>query len=102
MIWLLREPTSSGDGLVVALLESAPSAIGSTPAVAGLVVRTIGPPPPEASGSGGTTMLVVSDIALTSDCSCIACVPPVASLHEASSLMRLNCGMLGAIDAPAA
>ena len=44
MIWLFFEPTSSGAGLVVALVDSAPSAIGMTPAVAGVVVRTMGLP----------------------------------------------------------
>ena len=95
MIWLFFEPTSSGVGLVVALVDCAPSAIGMTPAVAGVVVRTIGPPVPALSGSGGTTMLLVSVIELTSEISCRSWRTPLASSHHAFSVTRLNCATRG-------
>src|SRR4249919_873924 len=96
MIWLPDWPTSSGTGLVVALVLSVLSAIGSTPAtLVGSLVRTMGPVPPTPSGSGGTTMLLVSAIALTSEEMDSVCVPLVASVHVAPSVMRLNCATRG-------
>src|SRR6478735_1265679 len=96
MVWLFCWPTSSGTGLVVAESVSVvPSAMGMTPAVAGLVVRTIGPPVGAAVGSGGTRMLLVSVIELTSDASDWLCWRPAASVQWDVSVIRLNCGNAG-------
>src|SRR6476620_1240690 len=75
--------------------------MGMTPAVAGLIVRTIGPPPPMVRSSGGRMTLLVSASELTSDANDNWWFPPVASLHEATSVRRLNWGTLGPA-APAA
>src|SRR5207342_3435765 len=89
MVWLFCWPTSSGTGLVVAESVSVvPSAMGMTPAVAGLVVRTIGPPVGAAVGSGGTRMLLVSVIELTSDASDWLCGMPAASVQVDVSVDR--------------
>src|SRR6476659_4342981 len=66
-----------------------------TPLVAGLVVRTMGPPVPTLIGSGGMTTLLVSVIALTSETSCMSWRTLPASVHHAFRVMRLNCATLG-------
>ena len=75
----------------MALVEVMPIAMGITPSVAGLAVRTIGPPLPVSVGSGGTTMLLVTAMELTSVTSSIACAPPAASVQVATTVTRLNC-----------
>src|SRR5688500_1109175 len=66
-------------------------AVGATPSVAGLAVLTSGPLLPVSVASGGTTMLLVSAIELTSVTSSSECAPPAASAQFATTVTRLNC-----------